>query len=101
MKLKKKKNKNITRFCLDVIYECGAIILQSRAEEKANLTTGEENFPLSIEARELMISSSKLWPLAAGPVIHGGSFLPVLHYDCRSLTGCVDVCTETPACTGK
>lgn len=51
-------------------------LLLSAAEWKGKAESSPEggrNFPLSIEAEELMVSSSKLWPLAGGPIIHGGS----------------------------
>lgn len=39
---------------------------------------GEEIFLFQLRVGELMVSASKLWPLAVGPIIHGGSPLPVL-----------------------
>lgn len=68
-------------------------IYQRRKQREIQLTglTGRErNFPLSVEAKKLMVSSSKLWPLAAGPVMHGSSALPVLPTDYTSLTVCVE-----------
>ncbi|KAK1891292.1 DNA mismatch repair protein MutS, partial [Dissostichus eleginoides] len=46
-------------------------------EEKAAESQSERNVPLTIEARELMVSWSKLWPLAASPMLHGGSSAPL------------------------
>lgn len=82
-------------------------LLFSKAEQRRKQPAAsrpdqwEGPFPLSVEARELMVSSSKLWPLAAGPIIHGGSSLPVLPSDWMSLTGREDVGVESLAYTGK
>lgn len=75
-----------TKQSLDSVWETSSTnmkLLFSKAEQNREQPAasrpdqGERNFPLSIEVGELMVSSSKLWPLAVSPIIHGGSPLPL------------------------
>lgn len=60
-------------------------------EQPATIRLGhrDRNFLLSVEVGELMVSSSKLWPLAVSPIIHGGSTLPLHPTASMSLSVCV------------
>lgn len=72
-------------------------ILQTTEKEKNKKAASspdqrDGHFHLSFEVGKLMVSSSKLWPRAVDPIIHGGSPLPHLLSGCVGLSVRVSVC---------